>query len=351
MHEAANVEKRLMPLPKLVEEDTAWAKQLIAKSEKYLDTSIKHHTHNAERTLYYAKPDHRFELNELLDEIIRQCRPVQTVYHDEPDHGDVKHGVHGLYKGLWPGRILLSPYLKDAESIKFRKTFMVFGVAFIVVQVCIVAALVVSAIQEALDAVPGGMPLNAFYVNGEAFDRLGYNGYCRDEGQHRPPGYFIAINKLEGSALLGTKAALWKQMTSVHSGMLRTDLLVDSKPRGTRSCARGCADNAHCIGFAVDPDLCNIYLDQQSAVPEGWDTLSSIHRQSGRDIAEHQHDNWAIVTTDHSMGATCYVKVEQGHEPENYVGCFVYFCHIIAIIKLVVVSVYMTFKGHFHAYQ
>merc|ERR1712216_601131 len=142
--------------------------------------------------------------------------PAGSNFQDEPDHGDIKHGIHGLYKGLWPGRILLNPHLKDKESRKFQHAFMTLVVVFIVLQLCLLGALIMSAVQEAHDAVPGGMPHDAFYAGDAAFEQLGHTGYCRDEGQHRPPGYFIAIDKLKGQHN-STNTALLLQTARGHS--------------------------------------------------------------------------------------------------------------------------------------
>jgi hypothetical protein len=358
MHEASAVERRLNPLPKFVEEDTQWAKQHLAECEKYLDSSIKHNAKQAERKLYFEKPDHKFELNELLDEIILTSRPVDSKFHNEPDHGAVKHGVHGMYKGLWPGRILLCPYLKDEESRTFKKVFMIFVAGFIVIQCAVLVAITMSAVQEGIDAVPGGVSHDAFHVGGEAFERMGFNGYCRDEGHHRPPGYFIAIDKLEGSAegsalpevFLSTirTRAQQKRRTVGLSQVLHTGhSRATSLPKGTHSCALHCSGDENCIGFAMDHDLCNVYLGKDAATPEGWDTLQSIHRTSTVEMKDHAHDKWAIVTTDHSMGATCFIKLREESEPENVVACIVYGCHILVILWVIYKAAFMTFKLYF----
>lgn len=351
--EASDVEWRLMPLPKFVEEDPQWARQHIAESQKYLDTSIKHNFKKAYRKLYHEKEDHRFELDELLDEIIILSQPAESHFSAEPDHhdGEVKHGLHGLYKGLWPGRILLNPYLKDEPSKKFKKAFMVFAALFIVIQSALIIALTTSAVHEAMDAVPGGVPHDAFYAgectsegcSGEqAFERLGFSGYCRDEGQHRPPGYFISIEKLESQPLRKKTALLrrsvFRTLHIQHSGDADAE-------RGFKTCANHCASTDHCIGFAMDPDLCNIYLNKELTAPDGWETLRAIHRASTKD--QSSHTNWAIVTTDQSIGVTCFVKLQQGSEPENFVGCFVYACHVLMILWIIKRSAYMTFKTHF----
>eukprot|EP00746_Dinoflagellata_sp_MGD_P154244 gnl/MRDRNA2_/MRDRNA2_84719_c0_seq2.p1 gnl/MRDRNA2_/MRDRNA2_84719_c0~~gnl/MRDRNA2_/MRDRNA2_84719_c0_seq2.p1 ORF type:complete len:667 (+),score=86.39 gnl/MRDRNA2_/MRDRNA2_84719_c0_seq2:102-2102(+) len=345
--EASDVEWHLMPLPKLVEDDPKWATQHIAQSQKYLDTSIKHNFKSANTKLYHEKPDHRFELDELLDEIIMMSYPAESHFEDEPDHGHTKHGIHGLYKGLWPGRILLNPYLKDGESKRFQRAFMTFVAVFIVLQLCLLAALVLSAIQEANDAVPGGIPHDAFYAGGEAFGQLGHAGYCRDEGQHRPPGYFIAKDKLEGQHN-STNVALLHQKVFGHARKLRTRAQSDLD-QSRNLCAQHCAGNEHCLGFAMDPDLCNIYLSQEMPTPPGWSTLRSIYRMSTKDLSKDQssHTKWAIVTTDQSQSVTCYERLKPEAEPENLVGCAVYVVHILIILHIIYMSATKIFKSHF----
>jgi len=340
--EASHVESRLMPLPKFVEDDPQWATDHISRSKKYLDTSIKHNCGLAERKLYYEKQDHRFTLDELLDEIIRISHPAHVNFQDEPDHGETKHGVHGLYKGLWPGRILLNPYLKDEESRKFKNAYTLFIAVFIVVQCVLLVALGVSAVQEATDALPGGIPHDAFYAGGEAFEQLGYSGYCRDEGQHRPPGYFTAIDKMPGYHA-GTNVALMQTAL----GRARTVPTVFEVEKGTNLCAHHCAEDEYCIGFAMDPDLCNIYLTTDRPTPAGWYHLRAIHRHKVTADDESSHTKWAIVTTDHSMGVSCFVKLKQEAEPENFVGCTVYAVHIVMILWLIYMSALKTFKSHF----
>jgi hypothetical protein len=341
--EASDVEWHLMPLPKLVEDDPQWATQHIANSQKYLDTSIQHNFKNAQHKLYYEKPDHKFELDELLDEIVMMSRPAVSNFEDEPDHGDVKHGIHGLYKGLWPGRILLNPFLKDDDSRKFRQAFMTFVFVFIVLQLCLLVALALSAVQEANDAVPGGVPHDAFHAGGEAFEQLGHAGYCRDEGQHRPPGYFISIEKLAGHQN-GTNAAGLLQTALRHARHFRAQAQIDVD-QAKNLCAHHCAGNEYCLGFAMDPDLCNIYLRQEAPTPSGWETLRSIHRTSTKD--QSSHSKWAIVTTDFSAQVTCYVKLTHESEPENFVGSAVYVCHILVILVIVYMSATKIFKPRF----
>jgi len=360
--EASDVEWHMMPLPKLVEDDPQWATEHLGKSRKYLDTSIKHNFKQAERNLYYQKPDHMFELDELLDEIIRISHPATSNFEEEPDHGETKHGIHGLWKALWPGQILLNPYLKDEDSKNFSRAFKLFVTVFIVVQFVLLFAFAVSAVQEARDAVPGGIPHDAFYAGGEAFEQLGYNGYCRDEGQHRPPGYFIAQDKLAGQ-VNGTDAVSGQHGGASVALLMRTAFTRLRSPahkdadHAKQLCAYHCAGVEECIAFAMDPDLCNIYLSKEVPTPSGWDTLRSIHRTSAKDLslshgkktdkATGSHTQWTIVTTDHSMGTTCFVKLEQQQEPENFVGCAVYLCHMLMVLFIIYASARKTFKGYF----
>jgi hypothetical protein len=343
MKEASDVEWRLMPLPKFVEEDPGWATQHIARSKKYLDTSIKHNSYVAEKKLYFEKEDHKFTLDELLDEIIRISKPVEAKFHDEPDHGDVKHGVHGIHKGFWPARILLNPYLRDATSANFKKAYMVYTAVFIVIQCALVGVLATSAVQEGIDAMPGGVPATALHAGGEAFQRMGQPGYCRDEGHHRPPGYFVSIDKLQSTSVGGKSALLVRSMLR-RAKMLHAQPEASASP-GTQSCALHCAGNGVCIGFAMDLDLCNIYLEESSPTPDGWDSFRSREEWSSSDNS--RHTKWAIVTTDQSVGAGCFVKLSQEAEPENFVACFVYAVHILVILWLVFTSQYRTFKRHF----
>jgi len=353
---AQDVEWHLLPLSKFVEHDPQWAKGHIYACEKYLDTSIKHNFNPAQKKIYHEKPDHTFELDDLLDEIITISRPANSHWREEPDHGDIKHGVHSIhdFHGLWPGHILLNPHLKDAESKRFRNAFMAFVAMFLVLQLGILAALTMSAVLKANDAQSRGIPHDAFYVGGRAFEQLGQSGYCRAEGQHRPPGYFIKIEDLDDQHD-GTNVALLPQTAFRHvkKSHAQVDINVVEKERNL--CAHECAANEYCNGFALDPDLCSIYLSKEMEAPSGWSTLRSIHRMSkvedllNKAIAKKKDFTWDIVTTDGSTRAVCFTLLTEQAEPQKYVACAVYVCLILVILRTLVMVGHYTFKSyHMH---
>jgi len=340
--DASDVEWHLLSLSKFVEHDPQWAKGHISGCEKYLDTSIKHNFRPAQQKLYDEKPDHRFELDELLDEIIVISRPANNYFRDEPDHGEIKHGVHDhLFKGLWPGHILLNPHLKDQESKTFRNAFLTLVAIFIVFQLSILIALVMSAVVKANDAQSGGFPHDAFSVGGRAFEQLGQSGYCRAEGQHRPPGYFTRIDQLVDTPALLLQTAFRRVKRP------QVDIQVVEEERNL--CAHQCAAREYCIGFAMDPDLCSIYLSKEMEAPSGWSTLRSIHRTSkvAEKLSRDENFKWDIVTTDGSTRALCFTILTRRAEPQKYVACAVYACVALVILRTLHMVGQYTFKSYF----
>jgi len=340
--DSADVEWHLLPLSKIVEYDPQWAKGHISRCEKYLDTSLKHNFILAEKKLFDEKPDHKFEIDEFVDEIIKISRPANSYFKDEPDHGDIKHGKHPLhhFKGLWPGPILLNPHLKDEESKSFRNAFMSFVAVFIVLQLGILTALTTSAVSEAIDAQSHGIPHDAFFVGGRAFEQLGQSGYCRAEGQHRPPGYFTRIDQLVDTP------ALLLQTAFRHVKRPQVDIQVVEEERNL--CAHQCAATEYCIGFAMDPDLCSIYLSKEMEAPSGWSTLRSIHRTSkaAEKLSRDENFKWDIVTTDGSTRALCFTILTRRAEPQKYVACAVYVCVALVILRTLHMVGQYTFKSY-----
>jgi len=347
--DAADIEWHLLSLSKFVEHDPQWAKGHISKCEKYLDTSIKHNFKDAQQKLYDENlPDGKFDLDELLDEIIAISHPANSHFQDEPDHGDIKHGNHDFFKGLWPGRILLNPNLKDEESKGFRNAYFVFVAMFIVLQFGILTALTLSAVYKFNDAQSHGIPHDAFYVGGRAFEQLGQSGYCRAEGQHRPPGYFRKIEELEDQHD-GTNEALLLQTASRHVKKLRTQVDIHVVEKERNLCARHCAANQYCNGFAMDPDLCSIYLSKEMKAPSGWSTLRSIHRMSTvEDLLNRDKEGftWDVVTTDGSTRAVCFTILTRQPEPQKYIACAIYVFHILVIWQTLYNVGHYTFKSY-----
>jgi hypothetical protein len=356
--DASDIEYHLLSLSKFVENDPEWAKEHISMCDKYLDTSIKHNFKLAQKKLYDQKPDHRFELDELLDEIITISRPADGHFEDEPDHGDIKHGIHDFYKGLWPGRILLNPRLKDEESKKFRNAFLAFVAMFMVLQIGLLVALTMSAFYKAIDAQPHGVANDAVLVGHRSFEQLGLCGYCRAEGEHRPPGYFTTIQELIAKDMVadyehdGRNAALLPQTAFRRVRRAHAQVNIDVHERNL--CAHHCAANKYCNGFAIDPDLCNIYLSKEMPAPSGWTSLREIHRMTtveellnNDEVLSSGVKNWAIVATDGSKLASCYTKLTKQAEPQKYVASVVYVCHILVILHTLFMAGRYTFKSYF----
>jgi hypothetical protein len=374
MFSAANVERFMTPLPKFVEEHPPWAKKWIAESICVSDSTINRNTGKAVRKLYREQRDHRFEIGDLIDEII------DLSYHNQLEgeqDWQAKQGIHGFLEGMWPARILLNPYDQDPKSNKFRRAFLAFTALVAVIQCGIVIALGSSAVAEAIDARPGGIPTHdAFYVGKVAFEMIGVKGYCRDKDYERPPEYGIALDDLHKQQLLAKKAQLTRtwlrpyDSESSNQGPLREpaatsqpgpakqpgpargsqkqavlapidDSELSWSEKGKMLCATHCADNVKCIGFAVDMDhFCRIYLSEASGTPyEGFPV-----EQGG---VEYKSGHWQIVMTDSSVSADCWAKLEYEGQPQKYVSCLIYAVTIIVILCLVSSATYHTFLYFF----
>lgn len=332
MREASDVEWSMLPLPKFVESDPPWAKRHIAQCQNLTDNNVRRHILPSVRKLYHAKADHMFEVDELLDEIIRASQRSVSGLTDDEDFAD--EGLHGFYKGMWPGRIFLNPHLRPT---RFRKAFMTFTAMVLMFQFCIVVALATCAIQEGFDAVPGGISNEAFYVGGVAFESVDVQGYCRDEDLRRPPGYFRTIESMT-SRHHGTKASLVMQS---HSLMLRGRVEGDQEEQGRSLCAHHCAERYKCIGLAMDRDFCTIYLIDESTTPTGWTTLTDHIEKAS------QYKQWTIIKTDQSLKTECFVKLEIEEQPEKFVASLVYLVHIFGIVGVVSFSGFRTYYNYF----
>lgn len=342
MQEASDVEWSMVPLAKFVEADVAWAKQHIAQCQLFTDGCIRYHIPEAMKRIHDQKQDGRFDLDELLNEIIR-------LSHEEPMEEDkAAHSMFMTVYSMWPGRILLSPHLKDRKSIRFRKAFMTYTAVVAVILCCSVIALAISAVQAGMDAAPGGLSYDAFYVDGVAFERVGVDGYCRDRDMKRPPGYLKAITSLS-SEHHGTDAALVTRSSFMHSrilipesGILSRGFPEDESGQGQKLCALHCARREKCIGFAVDAEFCNIYLRGAFGTPSGWMPLTDRRLKDDAD-----RENWSIAMADSSLSTTCFVKLEEKAEPEKFLACAVYVFHIFAILGIVAWYTYRTYLNYF----
>merc|ERR1719473_662471 len=181
-----NVERHLVSLANIYEEDSIWAKAHLAKSEMYTDMCIKHSSRDAQRTLRQSVGvgPYAYDLDDLLQEIVTHSEtnrgnrfgantPRDSLYHFS--------GFVGLYQGLWPARILLDPALKDENSRSFRRSWIVFCVIFVITQFSILTIFGIRATRESIEAVSvDDMPEHVHRVGGAGFEKVG-PGYCRDD--------------------------------------------------------------------------------------------------------------------------------------------------------------------------
>merc|ERR1719321_372231 len=79
-------------------------------------------------------------------------------------------------------------------------------------------------------------------------------GYCRDDGLHRPDGYYIPLEELS----VNERSTTLLRTSTRRMNRERLSLDGATSPRHL-ACAVHCSHDSLCIAFAIDPDMCTIY--------------------------------------------------------------------------------------------
>lgn len=371
----SDIERHFVPLTKFFEGNPGWAKLHLGKSEIYLEESVKCKSLPAQAALRLKRNRKGYSIDELLDAVIKDSEAYAG---DNAQHGkDPGRTSKSLFRGLWPARLLLDPKLSDVDSLIFRRSWIVFGVIFIVVQVAVVTSLVVSAWQESVDAKPGHYPVGAVQVDTAHYEYVG-EGYCRGSGMRIPDHYSAARSTLAVAtpprpgpsptarsrplqvrrarakqqpgaitvkpAVLGFSAlevfssapldAIGAKLNNLEkqSGDPHKQFLATSKLQ----CARHCAAETKCIAYAIDPDTCTIYVKESSSAPPGWtDAAEDAMYERG----------FIIQQTNGARDAECWAKVNDAGEPQDYLGVVIYLFMALLVLGTSITAAFKT-KTH-----
>lgn len=355
----SDVERHFVPLTRFYEDDPAWAKAHLAKSEMYQEATVKRSAEAGRTALRAAHGRSEYTLDELLDETLKASEVHSPQHGAEAIHGRLPQVNLTLLKGLWPARLLLDQRLSDQESTNFRRAWLSFNVLFVLVQATVVALLLGSAWQEALDSQPHRFPADAVKVSLDHYQSIG-EGYCREDGMRRPDGYYGPLaNLADSGAEPQPEPGIKEQSGRITKGpkTLRASgmealrraedtayrSVVKTMSPSSHGCAMHCSETKNCAAFAVDLDLCNIYLRSAVAgpAPEGWHEFTEKPGDWNR---------WnlpsVIMQTNGARGAECWIRLEPTGEPQDIGGCIVHLLHALFVIFVAVLSVMQTgFRG------
>jgi len=294
----------------------------------------------------------------------------------------------GLFRGLWPGQVLLSRGLNDPSTKTFKASMRVFMGIFVVMHMVLLGLLASSAIREFGDTLPDNRPAGATQLDGVYYTTLG-TGYCRDDSMQRPDCYWRALDTVaqgasparqsQGRSPVARTASLQKKPKPLHSlrkghakadGMLyyhpamvpqhassrrsmflsvSTNASVTQTPapavdeslpewimpqerkvfaeRQIEFCGKECNSNKQCIGFSLDPEYCTVYNSQYVKAPEGWENSAEVETRSSR-----VRRNSFIVQGSKFELATCWSRANTKGSPQDIVGAIVCSGHILVVL-------------------
>jgi len=382
-----NIERHLVPLPTVYEEDPKWAKQHLAKSDVFSAIVVRDSVAEAKKRLRTAQlasggaAGVRYSVTDLLEETIKVARTGEI--HNLEALAKEGNRFTGLFAGLWPGSILLDPCLNDAGSHRFFWAWRGFSSGFVVLQILIFGLLFSSSWKEWSDSRPQSKPSGALDIGHHYYTVLG-TGYCRGDSMQRPYGYFakyVESNQLPGHKavedldLLGlppfadknfggarrskadasdehrswppmlrrknaahpviiSKAgfAASKESTQMSRGYSAGDIQCGdtSCTAMQKACGQECSLHETCVGFATDPDMCSVYFSRDPKnTPDGWMAYTEISPVTWR---RGEAGPRGIVQTNNYESATCFVRRDENGEPEDLVACIVYAFFALLII-------------------
>lgn len=389
-----DVERHLVPLPKFYEEDPAWAKGHLHNSALYSETSIKKSADIALEDLRAATAsgDGTYTLDDLLQRTLNAAE-VHRGRMSAASYGTaslaenatrwrraVTHDLSAgtVFKGLWPGRILLDGNLSDEASKEFRRVGKTFMILFMIVQVITLMVLGYNGLKEAMDTMPESVTRaqrlaihELLELEGAYYEVFG-DGYCRDEGMNRPDGYWKELDDMTPATAL-----LHLRSRPVWHGHLRSDandgiavtpafasapaaslamlaavnaeqalLLPDPRITSSRAlpCAAHCSRHKFCIGYAIDEDMCSVYLRKPRPAPPGWRSFTET--PTTRQEAELPTGAlFDISQGNGAPGAICLVKADLGGRPQDIIGCVVHLLHAFLVLAVLVLAASRTARG------
>lgn len=330
-----NIERHLVSLAKVYEEDSAWAKEHLGASEMYADLTVKQASREAQSKLRHSVGvgPYSYSLEELLAETIKSSET-----HSGTRYGTVMMNIPkgntfvGFWQGFWPGRIVLDPALRDEGSRAFRKAWWCYCIIFLLAQLSILTVFSIRAVREVWETMPEDFPPNTLRVGTEGFNLMG-NGYCRDDSMQRPDGYYKPLWRLTLTPEEEAAAPAWR--FSQSAGSLVSNAFDRESPEFL-GCARHCAETKKCIGFAVDLDLCNIYIGSPASAPAGWYDLAEKNPRVSS-IRRHV----AILQTTGADESQCWKKFLRSGQPQDIAGAIVFALHAIFIAQIIFNAIYL----------
>lgn len=396
---ASDVERHFVPLTKFYEENPAYAKEQLGRSELYEEEELKRATVKSRQNIRSASQGNTYSLDQLLEETLKVAEPYAGKSAMTPNpatqqsSASVQHQSkvsRNIFKGLWPAKLLLDPRLDDENSIGFRRAWRVFSVLFIFIQTMVLLSLLSSGSQELYDAQPDHYPIGATEVDGSHYEHVG-EGYCREIGMKIPDGYYTALNNLVAAPnvvaeppaqrlrqiVAGTpekisspfhpkpprRKARRKTQRSrsisvqprvlpysfLETGERRSDELPFKKTpdpeaealeewheESSQTCAKHCSSNSNCGAYAVDADKCTIYLKVKGQAPEGWQNF--IERPEKREGPA------VVQTTNGAYGVDCFSKLDGHADPHEYMGAFVCFLFAAIVFMVAVLAIWQLRK-------
>lgn len=181
------IENHLVTLNKFYEYDEKSAKESLQKAEIYEEACVKMHAEQVmERLKMTTNEAHPADIDELVKQTIIEAE--KTLTSNQPQ--DVPFFLTDIFKGMWPGHILLFENLQDRPSRQFKKTMKVYVMIFIVAHVVLINTLLGATLREVRDAIGDNHPpVNSKRVGDSWYELLG-TGYCRNEYYQRPHHYW-----------------------------------------------------------------------------------------------------------------------------------------------------------------
>jgi len=212
----------------------------------------------------------------------------------------------------------------------------VFCTIFVVVQFSLLTIFGLRAYREATEAMPEHMPEGIYRVGDTGFELMG-PGYCRDDSMQRPDGYYKPLYMMVTPPQDISKAPVWR-----YSEHMAQQLAPDRPKEGDHSpafeaCATHCAETKSCIGFAVDNDLCNVYIRGKASAPSGWYDLAE---KDPRHYSIRRHA--VILQTTGSEEADCWKRYVRRGDTQDIVGAVVFGLHGFFIFFITLQAIRLT---------
>lgn len=200
-----NIERHLVTINKLFEDDPTWAMRHLNGSQLYSESQLHSSASEVLGRLHEIDGDDHFNLDGFLDEILKGATPSKGTLHEEKK-------PESALMGMWPGPILLAKHLHDNDSRAFKRSMQAFMLIFVIVHMLLFTILTSFTLHEIFDSIPGQRPLGSYLpapfgiaieeINNTLYQSLG-TGDCLDEGMMRPDCYWKALQDMKVESAVG----------------------------------------------------------------------------------------------------------------------------------------------------